>query len=413
MNPSTLRINAERFKTNFEALSKIGATPDGGVHRPTFSQAHLQVRAWFRELAAEAGLEFNIDSAGNHSALLQCADPEAPTLLLGSHLDSVTNGGRFDGAIGVLSALEVLQTIKDAGLYLPIHLEAIDFTDEEGTLFGLMGSAAVAGKLTPQDLLGLRGGRNALLSGLSRAGLTEEGLLMAKRQSHQTLGYLEVHIEQGSRLIEAGADIGLVTSIVGTNSYRLTFLGRADHAGTTPMDARLDAGQGASAFTLAARQQVMRNYPQCVVNIGSMTLEPGAFNIVPERACLSLEFRAHDEDTLDQLERALLELAEKEAQRFNLGLDIESVGAHQPALMSQQIQDVFHRAAKSLNLKTVPLASFAGHDAQSMASICPAGMIFIPSVDGASHSPREYTEWQDCVNGASVLLHAVLSMAIG
>jgi len=364
-----------------------------------------------RKTIQAAGLEFKSDSAGNHSALLHCADPGAATLLLGSHLDSVPNGGRFDGAIGVLSALEVLQTVQDARLDLPVHLEAIDFSDEEGTFHGLLGSEALTGKLEPEVLLEPRGGREAFLRGLSDAGLSEEGLFSARRQPASLAGYLEVHIEQGSRLIDAQADIGVVTAIVGINSYRLIFLGRADHAGTTPMDARLDAGQGASAFILAARKRVMEDFPECVVNVGAVNFEPGAFNIVPERASLSLEFRAPDATTFEKVATALLELAREEAQRFGLALESEYLGKHQPAPMSEAVQTAFHEAAETLDLKAIPLASFAGHDTQSLAAICPAGMIFIPSIGGASHSPREFSEWEDCVNGANVLLQAALGMA--
>ncbi len=411
MDFSSIRINPDRFRSNFEALSQIGATPDGGVHRPAFGPAHLEARVWFQETAEAADLEFHIDSAGNHSALLRCADPGAPTLLLGSHLDSVPNGGRFDGAIGVLSGLEVLQTVKDAELELPVNLEAIDFSDEEGTFHGLLGSEAVAGKLESEVLLEPRGGRDAFLRGLSDAGLTEAGLFTAQRDPTSLAGYLEVHIEQGSRLIDAKADIGIVTAIVGINSYRLTFLGRADHAGTTPMDVRLDAGLGASAFILSSRKLVMENFLECVVNVGALSFVPGAFNIVPDRASLALEFRAPDAATFEKLEAALLELANKEAQRFGLTLETEYLGKHDPAPMSKVVQAAFHNAAETLHLKSISLASFAGHDAQSMASICLAGMIFIPSVGGASHSPREFTEWQDCVNGANVLLQAALNLA--
>ena len=409
MKTKTIHINADRFKSNFEALSEVGVTPDGGVHRPSFSPAHLEARAWFRERAETAGLSFEIDDAGNHSALLKCANPDAPTLLLGSHLDSVPNGGRFDGAIGVLSALEVLFTIKDQGIELPVHLEAIEFTDEEGSFHGLLGSAALAGILKSDDLRSPRGGREQFLSALAKAGLTEEGLFSAQRSPKSLAGYLEVHIEQGCRLIDAQADIGIVTSIVGINSYTLTFIGRADHAGTTPMDKRLDASLGASAFTLAVRKLVMREFPDCVVNVGAMSFEPGAFNIVPESVSLSLEFRAPDNDTFERLENSLLALAAAEGQRFGLGLGVKFLGKHEPAAMDSEVQQAFKQAAGSFGLRAISTASFAGHDAQSLARVCPTGMIFIPSVGGSSHSPREFTEWHVCVNGANVLLQAAMN----
>ncbi len=405
-----LRISPARLRADFDALAQIGATGDGGVHRPTFSEAHLAARKWFREQIENAGLEFRCDGAGNHSAFLKCAGDGAKTLLLGSHLDSVPNGGRFDGALGVLAALEVLRTVKNASVPLAMNLEAIDFTDEEGTLVGLLGSAALIGKIKPEVLQNPRGGRAALVEGMKRAGLSEQGMLNAKRDPQTLGGYLELHIEQGSRLEKARMDIGIVTDIVGITSYKLTFVGRADHAGTTSMLDRLDAAQGASAFTLAARDLAIRDFPNCVVNVGKMEFAPGAFNIVPERVAVSLEFRAANDDALKRMEIALLERAEAKTKQFGLGLEKEFVGKHKPTSMSESARQAFADACDALGLSYTPLVSGAGHDAQNLAACCPAGMVFVPSVAGASHSSREFTDWDDCVNGANVLLQAALNL---
>ena len=182
-----LRINSDRMLDTFTQLALIGATGDGGVNRVTFSEAHLAARQWFREQIESAGLEFRVDGAGNHSAVLTCKHSNAPTLLFGSHLDSVPNGGRFDGALGVVAALEVLRTVKENGISLQLNLEAIDFTDEEGTLVGLLGSAAIAGHLHPKDLINPRGGRENLLAGMSRAGLSDESMLSAARSKNSLL----------------------------------------------------------------------------------------------------------------------------------------------------------------------------------------------------------------------------------
>ena len=408
MQPIDLRVNAERLQADFEALSLIGRTSSGGVDRPALSPAHLQARRWFQQQASTAGLDFRVDSAGNHSAILHSANPNAHTFLLGSHLDSVPDGGRFDGALGVLAALEVLRTIKESGPGLPVHLEAIDFTDEEGTLVGLLGSAALAGLLRSEDLRSPRGGRERLQEGLQRAGLSEAGLLNARREPHSLSGYLELHIEQGPRLLKAKAQIGVVTGIVGIASYQLSFLGRADHAGTTPLPDRLDASQGAASFILHARQLVMEDFPDCVVNTGWIRFEPGVFNIVPAVARLALEYRASDEAAFEKLGEALLKLAEQEAARLGLGLDVQTLGKHLPAPMDDYLQDLVRQSAQALGLKHISLPSGAGHDAQSLAAVCPAGMLFIPSQGGASHSPREFSEWQDCLNGANVVLLTVL-----
>jgi N-carbamoyl-L-amino-acid hydrolase len=409
----TLRVSSDRLKADFTALSRFGATPQGGVDRPALGEAHLAARAWLRQRIQSGGLELRLDQAGNHLAFLGCGPPGAPALLLGSHLDSVPDGGRFDGALGVLAALEVLHTVREAGLSLPVNLEAVDFTDEEGTLVGLLGSSALAGHLKAEDLLAPRGGRAHLLASLERAGLSEAGLLEARREPSSLAGYLELHIEQGPRLLQAGAQIGVVSSIVGICSYRLAFIGRADHAGTIPMPDRLDAAQGAAAFTLAVRQAVLQDFPECVANVGMLRLLPGAFNIVPRRAELALELRSAEPQSYAQLEAALLELAKVEAAHYGLDLEIEFLNRHQPTPLSPFAQQAIVQAADSLGLSHMSLPSGAGHDAQSLAPLCPSGMIFVPSQGGASHSPREFTAWEDCLNGANMLLNAALYLTCG
>jgi len=434
----TLFINSDRLQSDFDALSAIGGFTDAdgnrGVNRPALSPAHLEARAWFLSRAAQAGLETRIDAAGNHSAILRAgtgvhlnahtASPthahthtltnvSTPTLLLGSHLDSVPNGGRYDGALGVLAALEALRTVKEAGLSLPVDLEAIDFTDEEGTLVGELGSGALAGSLTLEALQKPRGGRERLEAALARAGLDEQRLAEARRDPASLGGYLELHIEQGPRLAQSAIAIGVVSGIVGITSYQMLFRGAANHAGTTPMAARRDAGLGAATFAITARELVLRDYEDCVVNVGQMHFEPGAYNIIPGLAELALEFRAPDARRLGELEDALLTLAGIVARRYGLGLDLEPQGGCAPAPMSEQAQTAIAAAADSLALTHVSLPSGAGHDAQALAPVTPAGMIFIPSREGISHSPHEFSDWQACVDGANVLLRAALKMAEG
>ena len=408
---NTLRVNPDRMLDSFNRLASIGATAAGGVNRPSLSEAHLAARTWFREEIESAGFEFRTDGVGNHSAVLTFQRSNVRTLILGSHLDSVPDGGRFDGALGVVAAFEVLQTIKDAGINLNVNLEAMDFTDEEGTLVGLLGSAAISGHLRQKDLDAPRGGRDKLLEGMQRAGLSDESMLSAVRSKESFAGYLELHIEQGKRLEKRGIDIGIVSAIVGIGSYRLSCIGRADHAGTATMDDRLDASLGAGAFTLAARELVMTKFLGGVVNTGKMDFAPGAFNIVPARVDVALEFRSPTEADFNAMDEALIVLANEQALRFGLELKIEFLGRHSPTPMSDIAQKAFAEACDELGLSHTPLTSGAGHDAQSLADLCPVGMIFVPSVDGASHSPREFTKWDDCINGANVLLQAALRMS--
>lgn len=408
---STLRINPDRLLADLADLARIGATAEGGVHRPALSDADLAARAWLRDRAEAAGLIVHADGAGNLSAILPADDPAAPSILCGSHLDSVPYGGRFDGSLGVVSALETLRTVKEAGLRLPVTLEAVSFTDEEGTWSGLFGSRALAGQLHPEDFEQPRGGREAFAARLAAAGLTREGALAARRDPATIRAWVEVHIEQGTRLEEAGVPVGVVTGIVGIASYWLTFIGRADHAGTTPLDRRLDALRGVAEFVRQSRELVARRFPQGVMNCGAVETQPGAFNIVPERARLALEFRHHDPARLEAMREALLSLALHVVEVEGLQLEVEQVGLHPPASLHRDVIGAVERACEALGLPAQRLPSYAGHDTQVMAAITRAGMFFVPSVGGASHSARELTREEDCVNAGNVLLHAVLGLA--
>ncbi len=406
-----LTINTERLLRLLDNLAEIGATAAGGVSRPALSEADMKARAWLKEQAEFYGLNYREDSAGNLSVILPAEDANAKTLLVGSHLDTVPNGGRYDGALGVLAAFEALLTLKEAYRKLPYHLECISFTDEEGTLVGLLGSSALCGTLTAEDLTAPRGGRERLLAGLKRANLTEEGLLNAHRDPATLAAFLELHIEQGTRLEEANIDIGVVTSIVGIRSYWIEYLGDAAHAGTTPMDKRADAFWGAAAFAQQARDMVMERFYPGVINIGAVELAPGAFNIVPARARLALEFRHGSETELNAMWAELQSLARDIAQVYNLSVQITHSGSIPAAPLNDGVIAAIEHAADTLGLSHTRLMSFAGHDTQNLSRITPAAMLFVPSVGGISHNPREYTRARDVVNGANVVLHTLLKLA--
>ncbi len=403
-----LTINTQRLLDDLHALSQIGRTAEGGVSRPALSEADMEARAWFRQRAEAAGLAFYQDGAANVSAVLPAEDPAARTLLAGSHLDSVPDGGRYDGALGTLCALEALRAIKEAGLRLPLHLEAIAFTDEEGTLVGLLGSRALAGLLTADDLARPRGGQEALAAGMRRAGITPESILAARRPPESLAAFVEVHIEQGTRLEAQQAAIGVVTAIVGIRSFWLRFSGQAAHAGTTPMDRRADALWGAADFVGRARALV--GSPG-VVNCGQLVVRPGAFNIVPGEARLALEFRHSTDEQLDAMEAALLEAAQATAQAHGLELAVEAASHTTPTPLHEGVIRAIEGAADALRLPHTRLVSFAGHDTQAMSAVIPSAMFFVPSVEGISHSPREYTRDEDVINAGNALLHTLLALA--
>jgi N-carbamoyl-L-amino-acid hydrolase len=405
-----LKINARRLLDDVEALAEIGRTPQGGVSRPAMSPADVEGRAWFRARVEAAGLEFHKDGAANLSAVLPARDPTAPTVLTGSHLDTVPNGGRYDGALGVLAALEVLRTVRQAGLSLPVHLEAISFTDEEGELQDQLGSQALAGTLTAQDLDRPRGGGDRLAAGMRRLGVTRPGLLAARRDPKDLLAFVELHIEQGPRLFEEGVDIGVVTSIVGIRSHWLRFVGRAAHAGTTPMDERADALWGAAAFMQQSWDLVMTYFSPGVMNCGQIHVRPGMLNTVPAEIDLALEFRHGTEAELDKMEDTLLSLAEKVARAHNLLLETDPVSRIISAPMNEYVMNAIEEAATKLGLTHMRLTSFAGHDTQVISTITPSAMLVVPSVGGTSHNPREFTRQEDVVNGANTLLHTLLEL---
>jgi N-carbamoyl-L-amino-acid hydrolase len=407
---SVTRIDRPRFRRDFERLAGIGATPDGGVHRPALGEAHLEARDWFRRRAEADGLAHRTDAAGNVSATLACGQPGARTVLLGSHLDSVPYGGRFDGALGPLAALECLRAVRDAGLELEADLEAIDFTDEEGTLVGLLGSRALAGALDEEELAAPRGGREALERGLARAGLDPSRVTDARRDPASLAAFLELHIEQGPRLHDSGVNVGVVQSIVGMDSFDVVFDGRADHAGTTPMDARLDAGLAAARFVVEASERVTGARDGRVANFGRIAFEPGAYNIVPGRATLAVECRAADAASLAGTTGDVRAVARRIAGDSRVGVRFLERGVIRPSPCDESVQRAFEEAADRLGLSHVRLASGAGHDTMALAAVCPSGMIFVPST-GGSHSSREHCGWDDCCNGADVLLGAAVSLA--
>jgi N-carbamoyl-L-amino-acid hydrolase len=406
-----LTINAQRLQNDLKALSKIGATKEGGVSRPALSAEDIEARRWFRERSEAVGLQVRQDGAGNLSAILLSSWPNAKTLLIGSHLDTVPNGGRFDGALGVLAALEVARTVQEANIELPFHLEVINFTDEEGTVLGLLGSRALTGQLSAEDLQHPRCDPQTMTQGMQRLGLSPESIMSSKRTPGSFVAFIEVHIEQGTRLEKRGIDIGVVTSIVGIRSYWLTFIGQAAHAGTLPMHQRFDALWGASAFVQEARSLVMEKFTPGVLNVGQVHVSPGVFNIVPAEAKLALEFRHGTEAHLNAMQAELLDLAQKAATDDSLKVEIEPANQVVAASMDSDVVDAIERAAQKLQLKSIRLLSFAGHDTQAMSLLIPSAMFFVPSVNGVSHHPQEFTHPKDCVNAGNVLLHSVLGIA--
>lgn len=400
-------INRERLNQDFLELAEIGATIDGGISRLALSNEDLEARAWLADKFEEAGLLVQDDDAGNLSAILTSDNADAKTLLIGSHMDSVPNGGRYDSSVSTLAALECIRTIKEADIELPFHIEAIDFTDEEGNWQSLFGSRAVAGWL--EDFMNDRDvDYGPFRAALFRAGIRPSDVHRARRNPESLLGYIELHIEQGYHLDSHKVDIGIVKAIIGRTTYKLTFLGEASHSGTTAIAARRDALHGAAAFITAAYELVYERYPEGIFNCGNLEVFPGSFNIIPAEAVLTMECRHPDAEILAEMEDVIIKLALEYAEKYRLTTRVKRA-VHMPAAaMSPKIQNAINTACEDLGISHKRIISYAGHDAQILAKITDAGMIFIPSVDGISHSPKEFTEWHHIEKGANVLLQTIL-----
>jgi beta-ureidopropionase / N-carbamoyl-L-amino-acid hydrolase len=405
-----LRIDIARLRNDLETLGNIGRTPEGGVWRSSFSEADMEARRWYLGRLEQAALQHWVDAAGNIYARVGTG---SPAVIAGSHLDSVPNGGCFDGALGVMAALECLRSIKEQGVHTKLPIEAVAFTDEEGRFGGFIGSFAVIGTMTYEEILRRRDLQGVpLAEAMRHAGLDPRKIGAAQRPATEVKAYVELHIEQGPILESMAVPIGVVQGIVAGSRTWITFSGRADHAGTTPMAMRRDAFLGAADFGLQARQLVLTEGSGSTVGtVGALDLKPGASNIVPETAFLTLDLRDIAWDVLQRLLGRVDALAREIAAKWDLEVTVERMRISEPAQMSPSIQGVIDAVARDLGHQTHWMNSGAGHDAQVMAKLSEAGMIFVPSRNGRSHSPAEFTEWDQIENGANVLLHTLLRLA--
>jgi N-carbamoyl-L-amino-acid hydrolase len=410
MRPDELRIDLGRLRRDVEALAAIGRDPTGGISRPAWSPAHEEARAWLLAQLRAAGLDARVDPAGNVFGRL---GEGTPVVLTGSHIDTVPRGGPLDGALGVLAGLECLRAVAASGVRLPRALEVAAFTDEEGRFYGFFGSRALTGSLDRPlaerltDPAGL-----ALGEAMRRAGFDLARAPEARRDPREIAAYVELHIEQGPWLEAADVAIGIVEGIVGIRRFRLTFVGQPDHAGTTPMDRRKDAFLTAAEYATKSRELVVRDgQGRAVTTIGVVDVRPGVPNIVPERTALLQELRDPDPALLERLATRTLQAARRVARRRGLVLEVAHLMRAEPVRMSPRIQAAIETTAGGLGLSTRRMPSGAGHDAQVLAAVTDAGMIFVPSQGGRSHRPDEWTDWPAIERGANVLLGTLLQLA--
>lgn len=405
-----LRINSDRLKQNFDALSEIGLTVSGGITRQALSNEDLEARAWFANEIEDAGLIIRDDEVGNLSGVLPAENPNAKTLLIGSHLDTVLNGGKYDGSIGVLAGLECLRVIREADLKLPYHLEVIDFTDEEGWWQSFFGSMGLTGKLKQMHINDYEQDNGAFRAALFRAGIRPSEVHRAQRDPNSIRGYLELHIEQSDSLETNQCDIGVVTGIVGRTTFNFTFYGEATHAATTAKERRRDALQGAAVFITEMHRMVKDDYPDGSLNCGRVDVTPGTFSVVPAMASLQVEVRHQDENSLSEMESRLVRLAQTVAADYLLSVSPKRV-LHRPvAPMSGDMIETVEHVCDDLGYSHMRIVSYAGHDAQILSPFTPTTLIFIPSTNGISHNPKEFTPWENVEKGANTLLQTILRL---
>jgi N-carbamoyl-L-amino-acid hydrolase len=402
-------ISWPRLRARLGALAEIGDTGDGGCARLALTDADKDGRdlvvTWMRDLA----MRVEVDEVGNIVGTWP-ADADAPPVMTGSHIDTVATGGKYDGAFGVLAGLEVVEAIATADVALARPVAVGVFTDEEGSRFApdMLGSLVYVGGLPLETALSTVAVDGAVLGEeLLRVGYAGPAPCPA-RPPH---AYVELHIEQGPVLDAEGVDIGAVTGVQGISWTELTFTGQSNHAGTTPMSMRRDAGHAAAALAVGVREIAATAGPPMVATFGRVALTPNLVNVVAREAVMTVDLRHTDDDALAAAERELHARATAIAAAEGVALTTRSLARFAPVVFDPAVVDLVERTAVAQGRSTKRMPSGAGHDAQMLARVCPAGMVFVPSRDGISHNPAEHTDDAQLRAGAEVLLDVVLALA--
>ena len=405
---SDIRANPDRMEQRIEALSAYGANADGGVDRVAYSEADLAGREYIRSLMREAGLTVRMDTAGNIIGRREGSEPDLPVIMFGSHIDSVPGGGNYDGDVGVIGAIEVVQLMHDNDIRTRHPLEVVNFTDEEG---GLVGSRAMIGEIGDTTLGVVSHSGLTIGDGIRAVGGDPNRLELAERKPGELKAFIELHIEQGAILHEENIDIGVVEGIVGIRWWDVTIEGLANHAGTTPMNRRWDAMVTAAEYILAVNHVATGMPGGQVATVGRLHAEPGAPNVIPGEVVLSLEIRDLSAERIQRVFDEIVREGERIADARSTPIRYEEIDvASPPAPTDEQMRRIISASADDMGMSFKFMPSGAGHDAQDMVHIAPTGMIFVPSVNGISHSPKEFTSAEDMANGASVLFRTVLEI---
>ena len=403
---------------DLNAIGRIGIGDHGAVTRLVFSIKELRSRQLLIHLMRQAGLKIHIDAIGNIFGRLNGHDPKAPAVLAGSHLDTVIHGGKYDGPVGVIGALEAVRTIRENQIPLRSPVEVVCFIGEESSRFGFstLGSSLVAGEVHARDLANAVDQQGTKLEYvLNSLGITRRNLTSLKRAPKGLKAYLELHIEQGPILEAKKKRIGLVTSIAAPSRFKVVFSGRADHSGTTPMEMRKDA-LVASAQLIEYVEKVCRKFSsmekgRVVGTVGAMKIEPGVINAVPGKTELSIDIRSTTARSKDRVARMVKRRAQEIARRRSIGCEILPIREENPVPLDKRLLRITQEICDQKGIEYEIMPSGAGHDAMQMAKITPSGMIFIPSLRGISHNPLEWTDPEDIGLGAQLLMETIVRVA--
>lgn len=406
-------IDLDRLQKDLLDLGQIGRSDeDHGVHRLAFTEADMEGRRWLLQRIEEAGGAARLDEVGNVVGRW-FDDIDAPAVVLGSHVDSVRAGGLFDGTLGVLAGLECVRTLRDRGLEPERPIELVAFADEEGRFGGMLGAQAYCGQVTPDwvhNAISVQGVR--LVDAMREAGLDPEQATMATRDPDTLHAFLELHIEQGPVLEAEGRHVGVVTGISGVFKWLVRLIGKANHAGTAPMNMRSDAFMGLADFAHEIERIIDEDGSDSSrITVGMATLKPGYPHTVPGEVEFSIVGRDSDAEVMHNLANSCRKVLSAIGRRHKLYFEYDQLSWLDPQPCDAGVIEVFERQAKKLGHDPLLMPSGAGHDTQFMATTCPAGMIFVPSAGGVSHAPDEWTQWSDVEIGANVLLHTVMEFA--
>lgn len=408
-----MEVDVKKVMLRLEELYQCGAKEDGTFTRMAYSDEDIKGREKFTGYLEELGLKVRMDEAGNLTARLEGADPTLPAIMVGSHLDTVPDGGKYDGALGCVSGVGVCEALIQSGHKLKHPLEVIVFTDEEGFRFGsgLLGSSAFCGealeiKEDDLDMDGLK--RKEVFQNYN---ITVADAAKAKRNPKSIHCFLELHVEQGGTLEKSKLPVGIVSSIAGVSRYEVRIAGQANHAGSTLMEDRKDALVAAARFIAEIPGLVKKCGSRfTVATVGTIKVSPNSVNVIPGTCDFLLEIRDQDEKIMEIVERELKAYAEMVCEEMGETITFEHLSFHEPAPMSSAVRHALENAVKKLNIEYTVIPSGAFHDSLLMTKFVPTGMIFVPSEKGISHSRYEFTKEEDIRLGCNVLLETVLEV---